>query len=44
MHTFIFCFNTESLIWTLVCGGDPQDTGDPIGDASLLDSFTVSHV
>lgn len=44
MHTFIFCFNAERLIWTFVSRSDPQDAGEPIGGTSLLDFFTVSNV
>lgn len=44
MLTFIFCFDAESLVWTLVSGGHPQTAGDPKGHTSLLDFFTMSHV
>lgn len=44
LHTFIFGFDAECLIWAFVCWGDSQEAGNPVGGASLLDFFTVSHV
>lgn len=43
-RTFIFGFDTQRLVGTLVCRGDPQDAADPVGGAGLPDLLTVSQV